>query len=250
MARMRIGDLLIAAGLIDEMQLSAALSHQRQWGGRLGDALVDKGFLDEMMLWKGLSKQLGLPLVSLPDLEIPASVVAALPAELAQRYDVFPVRVQDRELVLATSDPGNVDMLDEIAFRTGLKVRPALAPPREIEWAIRHYHLGDASPCPPPRTRRVLVTDRFEVVHTDHAYRDDTGDVFASSPAPSPAPASPPASRNLVASVGPASDAEAIQRVEARLRETTHLLRLLVDTCVQRGLFSREEYLERMRRMD
>ena len=60
MARLRIGDMLVKARLIDEMQLSSALAHQKKWGGRLGDVLIELGFLDEMMLWKGLSKQLGL----------------------------------------------------------------------------------------------------------------------------------------------------------------------------------------------
>lgn len=242
MARLRIGDLLVAAGLIDEMQLSAALSHQRQWGGRLGDILVDKNFVDEMHLWKGLSKQLNLPLVSLPDLEIPRAVLTSFPVDLAQRHDVFPVRVQDREMLLATSAPGSVDALDEIAFRTGCKVRVVLAPPREIEWAIRHHYLGDPAPCPPPRTRRHVPDAGFEIVHSDHGYADESGDVFSSS-------ATPGTGGSFTASVGPAGDAEAIARMETNLRATTHMLRLLVDTCVQRGLFSREEYLERMRRI-
>ena len=54
MARIRLGDLLLQAGLIDEMQLQSAVARQRQWGGKLGDVLVTNGFIDEMMLWRGI----------------------------------------------------------------------------------------------------------------------------------------------------------------------------------------------------
>src|SRR5690242_12330175 len=122
MPRMRIGDMLVKAQLIDEIQLQAALSSQRQWGGKLGDILVDQGFLDEMMLWLGLSKQLDVPLVSLPDLVIPPNVLPLLPADMCEKLDIFPIIRDDRTLTLATSDPNNIGALDDVAFRTGLKV--------------------------------------------------------------------------------------------------------------------------------
>lgn len=255
---MRIGDLLLAAGLVDEMQLTAALSHQRQWGGRLGDVLVELGFVAEVMLWKGLAKQLSLPLVSLPTMQIAADCLQAIPHELAQRHGVFPVRLRGRELFLATSEPINVTALDDVAFRTGLKVRPVLAPPREIEWAIRRHYFADPVPCPPPRAKRVLSgDDPLEIIHTD---RDRSPSPAVPVTASSDTVPSSPAmgDEHSMARMGPEPhdrrttadcDAEAIARVSARLQETTELLRLIVDTCVQRGVFSREEYLECVRRL-
>src|SRR4051812_7015384 len=140
MARLRIGDMLIKAGLIDELQLQSALAQQKQWGGRLGDILVDKGFLDEMMLWRGLSKQLGVPLVSIPDTPLVPEIIAQLPREICEKHDIFPIRREDRVLTVATSDPSNVGALDDVGFRTGLKIKVVIAPAREIEWAIRHFH--------------------------------------------------------------------------------------------------------------
>src|SRR5688500_10510419 len=108
MARMRIGDMLIRARLIDDMQLNAALAQQRQWGGKLGDILVDLGFLDEMMLWLGLSRQLDVPLIQLPEMVITPDLLQLVPADMCERLECFPVQRDDRTLTIATSDPNNI----------------------------------------------------------------------------------------------------------------------------------------------
>src|SRR4051812_5780160 len=149
MPRMKIGDMLVKAGLIDEMQLSAALAQQRNWGGKLGDILVEQGMLDEMMLWLGLSKQLDVPPVSLPQPVIPPDGPPPVARDTCEKLDIFPILRDERTITLATSAPNNVGALDEVAFRTGLKVKTVLAPSREVIWAIRTYYYGDRSPCPP-----------------------------------------------------------------------------------------------------
>jgi type IV pilus assembly protein PilB len=225
MARLRIGDLLVQVGLIDEMQLQAALSQQRQWGGRLGDVLIDKGFVDEMMLYRGLAKQLRTELVAIPHLELSQDIVRSLPEDVCLKHGVLPIARDDREVTVAMSDPGNIEALDEIGFRSGVRVKTVLAPSREIEWAHRRFFHGEMGPCPPPKTKRErLPTGKIEIVRPERE-RD-----APARAAPTPA------------------DGDPIERAELALAETTHLLRLLVDTCVKQGLFTREEYLERVRR--
>ena len=58
--RIRIGDLLVKAGVITELQLKAALAEQLQWGGKLGDILIRMEFLTEEVLVRALSKQTGI----------------------------------------------------------------------------------------------------------------------------------------------------------------------------------------------
>jgi|GEM_PF-1034459 len=157
MARIKIGDLLVKAKLIDEMQLRAALAYQRQWGGKLGDALVAKGLLDEMMLWRGLSKQLAVPLVSLPEHAFPPGIERAVPVELCRKHSIVPLTRDNREVTIATSEPNNIAGIDEVAFRVGSRLKVVLAPDREIEWATRRLYNGEVAPCPPPRLRRVLA---------------------------------------------------------------------------------------------
>jgi type IV pilus assembly protein PilB len=224
-AKIRIGDILLAAGLIDDLQLQAALAHQRQWGGRLGDALIGMGFLDEVLLWQGLSKQLAIPLFDLASQRIDPGVVASLPATLCEKYAIVPVARDDRVLTVATSDPNNIAGIDEVAFRTGLRVRVVLTSDREIAWAIRHYLYGDMGRCPPPRMKSEhaqggLATDGWESLTTE------------TQPPTSSMPSQPP-------SVSP----------DVSLRQTAQMLRALVDGCIARGIFSRQEFLEKLRRM-
>lgn len=238
---MRIGDMLMRAGLIDEMQLSAALAHQRQWGGRLGDALIEKGFLDELMLYKGLAHQSGVPLVSLPSLDIARTAVATVPREMCERHEIVPIALGERELTVATADPSNVNGTDEVQFATGLKVKVVLAPAREIDWALRRFFRGDTSPCPPPRSRGDRVpTGQMQIIQMGHGASPlppSTVEGEALPPDPTLHLGDPVRARE-----------DRVRDMEESLRQTTALLRLLVDTCVSRGIFTREEYLERMRR--
>lgn len=245
MARMRLGDMLIAAGLIDEMQLSAALAHQRQWGGRLGDVLLDKGFLDEVVLYRGLARQMNVPLVSILELDPPRQAIQAVPVELCKKHDLFPVALADREVTIAMVDPSNVPAVDEVAFRTGLRVRTVLAPSREIEWAHRRYFQGDNRPCPPPRTKTERVpTGMMEILQVGGGARVSA----PVSPETTEGDALPP-DPTLHLGDPVLTKEDPVERLGESLEDTTHLLRLLVETCVSRGIFTREEYLERVRRM-
>ena len=48
--RKRLGEMLVEAGMIDNMQLQSALGHQKQWGGKLGDILLEMDFISEHVL--------------------------------------------------------------------------------------------------------------------------------------------------------------------------------------------------------
>src|SRR5438067_11264632 len=107
--RIRIGDLLVKAGVITDLQLKAALAEQSQWGGKLGDILVRMEFITEEDLVPALSKQTGIARAGLsgePDRQATGKVSAETAAEL----NTVPLGLQDegRTLVGARSDPGNV----------------------------------------------------------------------------------------------------------------------------------------------
>lgn len=274
--------MLVRAGLIDEMQLNSALSHQRQWGGKLGDVLVDLGFLDEMMLWLGLSRQLNVTLVSLPELTPPAELLRLVPAETCERLEIFPILRDERSITIATSDPNNVGALDEVAFRLGLKVKTVLAPHREVVWAIRRYYRGDRSPCPPPRERRRLAPDppapAPPAPADERSFVAPAGapgsfvpgimpsmvpgmsplptaaQMMASSIAPSPVPSMVPQAMMAQATTLPpqpaASGAFAPPSrglsAEEQLAQANEMLYALVEMCIQRGVFTKEELWARL----
>lgn len=140
MARVRIGEMLMRNGRIDELQLQSALAHQARWGGRLGRAVVHLGFLDEATFLEVLGEQLGTPLVTIGDRQIEPAVLALVPQKLIRSRKVLPLAklAESRRgpLLVALADPGDLGVLDEVGFATGLDVRPVLATEADVDQAI------------------------------------------------------------------------------------------------------------------
>ncbi len=143
MAKKRLGEILIEAGLITEGNLEQALVEQRRWGGQIGKFLVDQGFVTEDLLVRALGKQLSIPIVRLAGVTVGERVLATIGAQLAEELGVFPFRFKDRVLDVAMSDPNRMGIIDELQIRTRLKVRAHLAGSKEIHDAIaRCYESG------------------------------------------------------------------------------------------------------------
>jgi type IV pilus assembly protein PilB len=140
MARVRIGELLMAQGRIDGLQLQSALAHQARWGGRLGRAVVHLGFLDEATFLEVLGEQLGTQFITLGNRRVEPQVLALVPRRLILSRRVLPLAklTEGRRgpLLVALADPGDLGVLDEISFATGLDVRPVLATEADLDQAI------------------------------------------------------------------------------------------------------------------
>ena len=142
-ANQRLGEVLLAAGLITSAQLTAALEdQQRDRSRKLGDILVDHKAVSPDALSYALALQFGLPYVSLDDIPIDATVVKYLPEGLARKYTFFPLKVENRVLTLATADPVDVRALDSVRNATGMVMREVIAPADAIRRAIATYYGG------------------------------------------------------------------------------------------------------------
>lgn len=142
--RVRIGELLVDAGLLSQAQLERALEAQREEGGgskRLGQLIVALGFVTEGQLARVLSQQLAVPWVSLSHIDFSPALLALVDREMAEKYTVIPVYVRRERrdvdtLYLAVDDPTQDDVLRIVSDRTKMPVRPMIAPPSDILHAI------------------------------------------------------------------------------------------------------------------
>ena len=126
-SRMRLGDLLVGMGLIDEDQVVEAALLQKQTGMRIGHIVVEKGWVSEQDLLRALSLQLSIPVVKLRPGTYDPDSSSMLERSVARRLGVFPLfRVRDL-LYVATATPQAVPSLTEIEERTGCSARPVLA---------------------------------------------------------------------------------------------------------------------------
>jgi type IV pilus assembly protein PilB len=143
----RLGEMLVEAGIIDETQLHAALGHQRQWGGRLGQVLVEMKLASEEAIVDALAIKFGFEVARLDQLEPYAfeQAKALVPFDYATRNSIFPIAADTGVLTVAMSDPTNLSLTDELAFKSGRRVRVCIAGENAIVAALRHY-FGDESP--------------------------------------------------------------------------------------------------------
>src|SRR5881398_518849 len=136
----RLGDLLVADGLLTPAQLQKALGEQRGSTEKLGSILVRLNLVNEDQLIGFLSRQYGVPSITLGQLDIDSDVLKLVPAPIARKYEVIPVRRMGNSLALAMADPTNVFALDDISFMTNLQVLPLVASQTSIKKSIdRNY---------------------------------------------------------------------------------------------------------------
>jgi type IV pilus assembly protein PilB len=136
----RLGDLLVADGLLTAEQLKKALAEQKGSPEKLGSVLVRLNFVNEDQLIGFLSRQYGVPSITLAQLDIDSDVLKLVPAPIARKYEVIPVRKMGNSLALAMADPTNVFALDDISFMTNLQVLPLVASQTALKKAIdRNY---------------------------------------------------------------------------------------------------------------
>lgn len=210
-AKIRLGDLLVRAGVLTPTQLEAALSEQRRWGGRLGRILVQMQFLSESVLVRALSKQMGIRAAELARANVPPELLKKLSPRFLRDNAVCPERYdpQQKVLHLAMADPSNVRVVDEVRFRCGVRVEPCIAGEREIQDTLN----------------RMLGLDQ---AHQAAAHREV----------------------ELAQAAPPSTDVPLGQwaKLDGAQRQQEQALRVLVDLLIEKGVFTRSQYLDLLSR--
>jgi type IV pilus assembly protein PilB len=138
----KIGEILIELGLIDEAGLRRALEIQTREGGTLGRIVSGLGLADEQQVSHAIADWYRLDCVAKPD--VTPTMAGLLPAELCRERIVAPVALEDRTLRLAMADPLDIVTIQDIEFRTNLKVVPVVAPESVVHAMLdRLFPAGD-----------------------------------------------------------------------------------------------------------
>ncbi|WP_178019894.1 GspE/PulE family protein [uncultured Paenibacillus sp.] len=141
----RLGELLLESGIITEPQLQTALEEQQHTKKKLGDVLLTQGVLTEHQLIEVLEFQLGIPHVTLSRFQIDAKLSQVIPEQMARRYQVLPIRVDGRKLMVAMADPLDLFVIDDLRMSTGFTIEPAIISRGELQRGIaRLYGLQDS----------------------------------------------------------------------------------------------------------
>jgi len=128
--------MLLAANLIDEVQMQIALAEQKRTGRRFGSTLVDLKFIDENVLAAFLSKQIDIPCISLLHIDIPKKVLRKMTRMMSLECQAIPVRIDEGRLDVAMVDPTDMELLARLEEATGMVVTPLIAPESSITTMI------------------------------------------------------------------------------------------------------------------
>src|SRR6266480_3557881 len=136
----RLGDLLFREKLVTRDQLEKALAEQRTTGNRLGYCLVKLGFIQETEISKMLARQYRMPAVDLSRFEVDPKIVKLIPAEVAVKHMVLPLKREGRTLTVAMADPTNVSVIEDLKFITRYDIFPVIAGEYTLKGAIERYY--------------------------------------------------------------------------------------------------------------
>ncbi len=128
MKNIPIGQLLVEGGKITNEQLMTALDIQKESKGQLlGDILVELGYINDEELAKALAMRLQVPYIDLTKTELSQEAIDKIPEALARKHGEIGVAINNRRLTIATNDPVNFYVFEEIKMISGMDYNTVLA---------------------------------------------------------------------------------------------------------------------------
>ena len=271
--RNRIGELLVKARVIDELQLRSALARHDQWGGRLSRVITDMGIAKEEVVISAIAQGTGTQRMHLGNIPKDPGALAKVDVSLAEQKGIFPVSLRDngKTLVLAMSDPTDLNTVDQVAARSRTRVVVVVASDREIETAILRHYRGQE---PAMSSRYTGESQRQDAQTTSGGEEDEfkvvdmSGNTVVKRVAAVPPPQAVAAEEAPAASGGGSSASDLLDEILAggsapagltpeemqRLdtvrmnqEKSSKILRALLELLLEKGSLTQKELASRMR---
>ena len=163
--RPKLGEMLIKAGAITEVQLTRALEEQPQLALPLGETLIKLGYVTEDQMRQALCLQMNVPYLDLTRVQIDPALARLINRTYAVRNVVVPVSQVGQTLTVAMNDPSDLEAAEELAQSTGCIIRVVTGSLRAIQDAITRLYSPGAG------TAEVEALEGLELVQDaeDHA---------------------------------------------------------------------------------
>ena len=136
MKRKRLGEVLCERGQISAADLKKALQDQQVKFVHLGELLLQRKLVSKQELTAAVGEVSGVEYLDCERVDPPADVLKLIPAELAKRSLAIPIRIEDKKLVVVMAKPQNIQVLDELRFKTGLAIVPRFGFQGEVVAAL------------------------------------------------------------------------------------------------------------------
>ncbi|MFO7807675.1 MAG: GspE/PulE family protein [Candidatus Moraniibacteriota bacterium] len=125
--------------IIEEKKLEEIFKESQEKNKKMGDLLLEKNLISEKDLNKLYAYILGIPFVDLEKKEIPKEILQIVPENIAKKDKVISFQKNDKELRVAMLDPGDIQTIDYLKKKTGLKISPCLTTQDGFSNALKQY---------------------------------------------------------------------------------------------------------------
>jgi type IV pilus assembly protein PilB len=144
MAIRRIGQIFVDMGFVSDDQLEMLLEEQQQRPGTLlGKIALELNLLNEEQLVQALAEQMGMQVVELGDIQIPTDVLKKLTESMAQLYRTVPIRFEGNRLTVATCDPQNITIQDELRTLLGHEIKVVICGETDLKKTLEKFYSSD-----------------------------------------------------------------------------------------------------------
>ncbi len=131
---MRLGDILIREGVISQESVKIALAEQKKrQGKRIGELLLEMNLVSEEALFRTLARKFHIPFVDLDQIPINAGAVHHVDKSVLRKYEVLPIDISDKTIMIAISDPLNIEIHDIFRFIYKRDIQEVIARPAQIK---------------------------------------------------------------------------------------------------------------------
>ena len=127
------------AGMVKDEDLDIALKEAESGKKKLGDILVEKKLISEIQLRKLYAYILGVPFVDLTKEIIPTDILQIVPEPIAKKYKIIAFEKENQNLKIAMLNPEDIQTIDFIRKKTGLKIITCLTSEESIEVVLKQY---------------------------------------------------------------------------------------------------------------
>lgn len=137
--------ILLQSRAVNQQQLAEAQKYAKATGFSLRDALVQQKLAPSEVIMQAFAQSIGLPFLDFSDITIDEELFPKISAVLARTHSVTPVMIENGELLLASPNPLNLQLEEDLKLRLGMPIRMVLCTPGEVNQVINNHYPREAA---------------------------------------------------------------------------------------------------------
>ncbi len=142
--------ILLATKVVDQAALDKARNFAKAINVEVRDALVQQRLAKFEAVLPAYAESIGLPYLDLRDIPLNQKLIAQVPPMIARQHSCVPVMVDDKQLLMASPNPLDPNVEEELRLRFSMPVRTVLCTPANIDEVVAKYVPRDGSAVEPP----------------------------------------------------------------------------------------------------